>query len=1196
MKIRYLTRVMKLLILFLLVGLMHVSASSFSQSITLSVKHAKLEDVIRSVRQQTGYAIYVDMAHLKGTTPISLHVVNMPLPDFLNLLLRNQPLSAKIEDKTVVLTRTTSASTTSLSTRNTIELQQQDGILVQGRVVDSLQRPIPGASVRVIGREMATLTNNAGYFELQHVPTNARLLFSYIGFEPLQVSAKANLGTIQLRISTAAIEEVVLNTGYQKIDKTRLTGAATVIDQKKYDQRVSVSGNFLENLEGKIPGLVYNSQSGDLSIRGVSTFDAVKQPLIVVDGFPMEMDLFTINPNDIVSVSVLRDAAAASIYGVRASNGVIVIETRRGKEDTKTRVNARVTYGVRPRPDLDYLNYANGSEVVDVQRRQFELLKPSETSYNLSGYVKNPVYEILFDKSAKRITEEEANKRLAKLGSYDNSKEYRNLFYRPQQTANVNLDISGGSAKSTYLAGINYIGERLTNVGDANKQVIVNIANTYNLSKSLNADLRAVYVNQMNDKGGRVGYNNFYAYEHLVDDNGNALPVSLGPNRNNLINAVTKERNERLMALGLYDQRYYPYAETYANTKKENNATIRLQGRLSGKIVSWLSAEVGGVFENNRGTYDALQTEDAYALRALINSRARKNSVTGVPEFLDIPKGDQLTRTSKQLTSYNIRGQLNFNHSFGNEEHELSGIAGIEQRRIWQNGSTGSFFGYDGQVLVSKPVNYQTLGTLNSPAFKDVGMIMIPFNMNQYIGETHMDTRFMSYYMNGTYIFRQKYVATGSLRLDQSNLFGVDKKYKNKPLWSAGASWLAHKENFLSHVDWLSELKVRTAMGFNGNVPSSDNGPFLILQSRLNMVPYEAVVANNILSPENQSLRWETTRNYNAGIDFGLWSNRLSGSVDAYIKNSFDLFGQFDADPTTGFNQYKANTASIQNQGLEFVISSVNIRKSNFEWHTDLTASFNKNKVTAVKATEYKNSDMIVSNGINRKDYPMDAVFSYNYGGLNGNGQPFVYNKANVPRVLNFYGNNAVDVVFDDLVYNGTTTPKYVLGFNNRMSIGNWDISALLMYYGGHVMRVEQPNPNNLGNSTSNNLMAGSADFWQQPGDENNTRIPGFPIGNSSNPRYFSAYALYGYRYASEFVKPADYIRLRDVVLTYNAKATFLTKIGLSQTQIRLQAQNPWRYTFSDNSIDPEAINKQSGQRFVLRQPPMYSISLFAKF
>ena len=349
-----------------------------------------------------------------------------------------------------------------------------------------------------------------------------------------------------------------------------------------------------------------------------------------------------------------------------------------------------------------------------------------------------------------------------------------------------------------------------------------------------------------------------------------------------------------------------------------------------------------------------------------------------------------------------------------------------------------------------------------------------------------------------------------------------------------------------------------------------------------------------MLTPENQSLRWETTKNYNLGIDYALFNNRISGSIDWYLKKATDVFGKFDADPTSGFNQYEANTASIQNKGLELMVNTQNIKSGKFEWRTQLTASFNKNEVLEVKETEYLNSELIVSAENEVKGVPLDALYSYNYGGLNSMGQPYVLDRNGNQKILAFYGANQVDVSQQDLIYNGTTTPKYVLGLNNQVSIGAFDISALLMFYGGHVMRVEQPNPNNIGAFT-NNPLAGSSNFWRKAGDEASTRIPGYVRASSAAPGYYQSYALYGYQYASEFVRKADYIRLRDVVVTYHANAPFLQKAGLKNTQLRLQAQNPFRYTFSGNDIDPDAIDRNSGQR-ILEIQPMYSLTFSTNF
>jgi hypothetical protein len=485
------------------------------------------------------------------------------------------------------------------------------------------------------------------------------------------------------------------------------------------------------------------------------------------------------------------------------------------------------------------------------------------------------------------------------------------------------------------------------------------------------------------------------------------------------------------------------------------------------------------------------------------------------------------------------------------------------------------------------------LGSVFYPEFSEYGVNYI-FRMQDYFNQTEDDRRFVSYYGQGTYIFKGKYVATGSFRIDKSNLFGVDPQFRNKPLWSAGVNWRIGEEEFIKKYNWIQNLQFRAATGSNGNIPITQGGAFLVLANGLNTLLDVSVPFNRISSPENQSLRWETTRNHNVGLDYTLFHGILSGSVDWYVKKSTDVFGEFDADPTLGFNEYLANTASIQNKGLEFMFNTLNVKRSRFEWRTQLTASLNNNKITAVKATEFSSSREITS-GVQRvKDMPLGALYSYNYGGLNEKGQPFVYDKSGNRKILASFGSSVADVTMDDMIYNGTTVPKYVLGLNNQFNLGAFDLSFLFMYYGGHVMRVEQPDPNNASPFT-NNPLKGSSNYWRQAGDEQRTRIPGYVRASAVAPGYFQSYALNGYRYASEFVRKADYIRLRDVVLTYHAKAAFLKKAGLNNTQLRFQAQNVFRYTFSGNDIDPEAINPITGARRLEIQP-FYSLTFSNNF
>lgn len=1193
-------RIMRMLTFFLFVALLSVHAESPAQSITMSVKNTPLKQVFTIIKKQTGYVVLYNEQLISNAKPVSINAQEMPLQEFLGAVLKNQSIDYTIQGKTIVLSRKAVSRFNDPEPDAGYHLNEMQNP-VKIRITDSTGSPLAGASVSVKGSKVSGVTDADGLVNL-NVRSGEVLVITFIGHEsrtvivtPAQYVAGRMTVSLSRTNSELSVVEVSLSTGYQKIPTYQMTGAASVMSEKEYQQRVAVTGNFLESLEGKVPGLVYNGQTGELTIRGVSTFDAVKKPLIVLDGFPTEIDLRTINPLDIVSVSVLRDAAAASIYGVRASNGVIVVETRRGKSG-KPVFNVRATQAFQPKPDFGYLKYAPASEFVQLQKENFNIAKTSFSLYDWGYYKMDPVQEIMFGMtqlsvSNPLLTQAQADAKLAALGSYDNLKDYERLFYQNRQTTNLNVDVSGGNDKSTYMMGVNYIGEMPVNRRSENKQIILNLANTFKFTDWLKFDFRGTYLNIKDVSGNTPTYSDFFPYERLTDENGKALPVSLDPGRDYLSRVITKQKNDDLMAAGLYDQFYYPVKELYGNTNTTKGSSTRFQGRFNVKLANWINVDLGGNYENQTSILDQLHTEEAYNTRVMISNMAQKDAVTGKALFPNMPKGDILEKTNTRITNYTARMQLNLSHRFG--DHDLSGILGIERKQTLTQAYKTSFFGYDGQTLISKPINMNVLNATTMPAFEELGFGGT-FNSTNYFNEKEIDTRFMSYYGQGTYIYRGKYVLTGSFRIDQSNLFGVDPKYKYKPLWSAGVNWRLSEEEFAKDWNWAKNLQLRAATGFNGNVPSSNNGAFLILSSGLNTILNTPLTYNDVLTPENQSLRWETTLNYNFGVDYTLLNNRISGSIDYYVKKSTDVFGQLDADPTSGFNQYNANTASIRNSGLEVLVSSSLMKKKKFEWRVQVTGSFNYNKVLAVKATEFANSQLITSGNLFVQGLPMNALYSYNYGGLNSMGQPFVYDRKGAQKILAFYGNAQVDVTKDDLIYNGTTTPKYVLGLNNQFSIGAFDISMLFMYYGGHVMRVEQPNPNNIG-FYANNPLQGSNNFWRKTGDEQFTNIPGYVRASSAAPGYYQSYALYGYEYASQFVRKADYIRLRDLIVTYNARGAFFKKLGLNNPQIRMQAQNVFRYTFSGNDIDPEAIDRVSGVRRLETQP-FYSITISTAF
>lgn len=1174
-------RVMRLTIIIMTCLLMQVSAKSNAQKVSLSEYKAPLLRIFNQLRNQTGYDFLYSDDMLKMAKPVSIHVKGAQLEAVLQQVFDQQDLVYVLKNKAVIVAM---KEVTFLDRVNSFFSR----IDVKGKVTDGNGTPLPGATVKVKNTDRLVITDATGSFVLRGVDEKAVLVISYLGYKTKEVGVKPMMN-VSIETANANLEEVgVISTGYQKIKKDQLTGAASTIGEKDYNQRTAVTGNFLENLEGKVPGLVYNSISGEISIRGVSTFDAVKRPLIVVDGFPTEIDLSTINPNDVVSVSVLRDAAAASIYGVQASNGVIVVETRRGKVG-KPVFNFRSTLGFEPKPDFGYLNYAGSEELITLFK---DLVKTgNDARYFYSDHSPiDPAKLVLFDLDEGLITQQQADEKLAAIGSYNNLNDYTRLFYRNRLSKQINFDVSAGTDKSTYLVGLNYFTEQPKERASEINRMILNVANTYQLSKTFSFDFKGTYTNNRNKNGKIVDYQNLLPYDRLVDENGNALAATNGENGDTFY-ATNPEFNEKLKAKGLYDMLYYPYAELNANTNKRTLNSFRAQGRLNSKINKWLSLDLGAAYENEQGINDFLQTEDAYRVRFLVNMKAKKDAVKGTPLFTDLPQGDFLSKQTLKNTAYTLRGQFNVNYYSKDNKHNLSGILGVEQRKTESSSYKSTFFGYDGQSLISKPVNLQALNTSTRPAFTELGSYDgSRFRSTDYFSETSGDRRFRSFYGQATYVYDKRYVATGSLRIDQSNLFGVDPKYKNNPLWSAGLSWIAGEEEFLKPAEWISNLQLRVATGFNGNVPSSVNGPFLLLSSGLNNTFNTSHLYYDVLSPENQSIRWETTNNFNFGLDYGLFQNRISGSVDLYYKKTRDVFGMMSADPTRGFNQYNANTASIENKGLELMVNTVNISSTGFNWRTGITASFNKNKVLQVQRKDKRASFDVVGGLDPQKGYPINSLFSYKYAGLNELGQPGVYDRFGNIKIMEAYDDAKVDVDFEDLQYSGTTTPKYVVGLNNQFSVGAFDFSFLFMYYGGHVMRVQQPNPDD---AQYGYPLKGASVYWKQKGDELFTNVPGFPVYGT--PGDYSYAAKRGFAYADQFVRKADYIRLRDVILTYNLKSERLKKAGLNNTQIRFQAQNPFKYTFSGNSIDPESIDRQTGMR-TMPQQAFYSVTLSTNF
>lgn len=1194
---------MKLIIVLIFAGLLQVQAAGHAQTISYRANNVSLKEVMSVVKQQTGYVFFYRNQDVARSMPVTVSLQNTPLFAALDLIFRDQPLSYSVTGNTIVLKRKPAAL--AIRTSGTVE---QAAIDISGRVRNEHGEPVV-ATISVKGSNKATSTNEQGEFELRDVEPNAVLIVTAVNIETKEVRIEGqNFLEIQVQSRIAAFEEVVVSTGYQTLNRTQLTGSYSTINKDIYMQSVPVSGNMVENLEGKIPGLILNvnqsrsswlepDNTSPFSIRGVSTLQAIKKPLIVLNGFPTEIDIESINPYDIESITVLKDAASAAIYGVRASNGVIVINTKRGISGKPVfHFTAALSY--RPKPDYKKLNLLSGRDYIDFEAASgiwdIENEFMDKDFIDMMNGTYTPVFSITDDLYHGLISQDEADKLYNQLAGYDNTDDYKKLFLQNEFLQTYDLNFSGGSDRATYFLGVNRVDNDQSAKGANYNKTILNYRGTFDLGRKIRLDVQTYYTNINTVRRPIPDFKQLKPYQKFFNDDGTPAAAFFSPFNDQFFGfgqsygTLGTAQNDANIAMGLYDAYYYPYQQMFEEVTRSKSDILRAQANLKAPIAAGLNLEVGGVFEKQNDQMTHLATENDYQTRLMLNYFAKPDPFTGQPIF-QIPQGGVKQTRRHDISSFTLRAQLNYNKLI-NADHQLSLLGGTEVRKITNEGNLSTVFGYDDDMLTTKPADLTLLSNFNYfPEYYDVLVPMLSFPMDQsfytdYFDNTYRDDRFLSYYANGAYTYKSKYTATGSFRIDQSNLFGTDPKFRFTPLWSAGVSWNILREGFMDDQKTLDELKLRAAVGYNGNILKG-SGPFNILRSNINTLLPNPPVGYAISTPRNNALRWEKTFNFNVGVDFGMFDGRISGSADYYIKRGKDIFSNIESDPTFGFSNLKTNNASIENRGIDFSIYTLNVVRRNFSWLSQITASFNKSKVIDIR-NKYSGFYMFTRAGgaENIVGHPMNSVLALDYAGLNEMGQPMVRDQDGKLVVVSF--TEQTDVDFSALKFAGVNDPRYVAGFNNQFNIGNFSLSALLMYYGGHVGLVQPPG------ISDDRPEKGIENFWKQPGDEATTNIPGFG-GAYGTPEYIDN--RIGYQYGIQFVRKFDYIALRDVTLTYNLKQAFFAKAGFTNPRVILQVQNAGKHVFSGNDLDPETFDFVSGKRG-LPLAPTFTFSISTNF
>lgn len=1029
-----------------------------------------------------------------------------------------------------------------------------DETLVSGTIVDDTGDALPGVTIRIKEGDRGGLSDADGSFSIWLKPGERTLIFSYVGMKTQEVIVgKSAVLRIVMEDDTKILREVVV-TGYQTISKERATGSFAVITPETLGKKLQIS--IVDRLEGQVAGLT-KDRDGNLSIRGISTLRGNQAPLIVLDGMPCEGSLKSINPSIITNITVLKDAAAASIYGARAANGVIVISTLQGEGNNKTRVSYDGSLHVLPTQNYSKLNLMNSRELVELQRYAIKLDK---TDYNAlmqnDRYAINPVYEALLKNRAGLISADEMNKTLDYYSGLDNRSQLKDYFLRTGIQHQHNLSVSGGSAKNTYAASVNYTGNELNSKYSHSDMFGLTLRDNVRFFNWLGADLGFSTTTTRSwsesGAGSYLGWLKGYpSYYMIQDENGNPM---------NIRYSKSEAEMKRLIDLGLNDEHYSPII----NRSKESSSNVynyyRVNFGLNFKIAEGLTfdAKYLGEFSSYRvtETYD----KDSYKVKRMINDAAQIDKDSGEITY-NVPQGGQYSETRGDNNSYTLRGQFNYRLEKG--KHYFTTLAGAEQRRVKNTSTKTYYMGYDKNSLGYIPVDPIGLSSLLGT---EATGGTFNWEYSEHNGLVEAEDRFVSFYANASYSFDQRYDVTGSIRIDQSNLFGTDPRYQYRPLWSIGGTWHMAEEAFMQDSKgWLNALNFRLTYGIGGNVPKNA-GPFLTLEAKEHN-PLLGAFAASIKNPPNPTLRWEKTATTNFGFDFSLFRNKLWGSIDFYNKHTSDLLALRQADPTLGWEDLLLNYGSMRNSGCDITLNA-HVGSGNFEWTPSFNIGINHNKLLNVEENN-PNTFNYTNGGAAAVGYPLGAVFSFKYAGLDKEGKPMYYNKS---------GEKVRDIEnLEDLEYSGPSIPVYSGSLTNSFRYKDFDLSFMFIFNGGHVFRAEAATYSSLPSSSNTNRE--TLNSWRTPGDElDPNKSPAFTGEKVPTERQHQWYT------SNKHILRGDYIKLRDLSLGYTLPTTLASRIGVRSIRLVLQVQDLFTITRNKRGFDPESTTTYMygwGQRSV---------------
>lgn len=1058
---------------------------------------------------------------------------------------------------------------------------------IKGVVKSTTGEALIGSTIRVKGTQKGTVTNEKGEFVLQGVNEGATLVVSMIGFLPKEVKASRSV-SVELAEDAVGLQDVVV-TGFQQIDKNKFTGSAVTL--KTDDVRIDGLPDVSRMLEGRAAGVSVQNVSGTFGaapkvrIRGATSLNGDNKPLWVIDGVVQE-DIVNIsndqlssgdpttllgsavaglNPNDIETFDILKDAAAAALYGARAMNGVIVITTKKGKSG-KPVITYSGNFSTQLTPSYRNFNIMNSAQQMSV------LGELERKGYLTSGILSKPDYGV-YGKYYNSLTGDDqgsfpiANTPEAKrdflLRYARTNTDWFDVLFKQNFIQEHSVSVSFGTDKSQSYVSTSYLDDNGWTIADKVKRYTLNFKNNYQLSDKISLGLLTLASVRRQDAPGSLSRRS-NPVEGKFDRDFDINPFSYALNTSRTLSAYDENGD-----LEFFRRNFAPFnivSELANNRIKLNLADIKLQGNLSYKITDHITYDFLGALRYIQTGREHIITENsnmANAYRAADNSTialANKYLYTDpdVPNAYPVvvlPSGGFYNRNEDQMLFYNVRNNLRFNQTF-RERHAVDLLVGQEIKYTNRQNSNNTGYGFQYEQGGTPFVDYRILKQTIEANFPYYGMRM------DY-------ERFAAFYGSAGYTLDDKYNFTGYIRYDGSNGFGKSAIARWLPTYTVAGSWNFDREEFIKRFKWLSMGRLRASYGLSADTGPATNSAALF-QSIITKRPYldEKESAIQLTSLENTELTWEKLYSGNVGLDLGFFANRINLSVDGYIRNSFDLIDEIKTSGIGGQIFKVANYADMQSYGVDFSLDGVLFKNKDWDFRSRITVGYARTNITNVDNNPGI-FDLVKAEGANVQGRPVRSLFSIKYNSLDP--------KTGVPIFLNENGEVSSDVYLQDqnisyLQYEGPVDPPITGGFNNTLTYKDLSLNVFLTYQAGNKIRL-----NPLYKSAFSDLDAMPREFldrWVTAADQGATNIPA--ISDQLQLQYLTGTYPYNiYNYSTERVAKGDFVRLKSVSLAYKVPLVIASKYGFKGASIQLSSINPW-LIYADKKLkgqDPEFFN-----------------------